>query len=93
MVLCKVIMLSLIISIIIISILYCLESKKDIDKYMYAPYELFTQIKKEQQIDRTILYGNLFLDNLDKQIINMTNPPVKYNSKRIELNRYSDMLL
>ena len=60
---------------------------------MYAPYELFTQIKKEQQIDRTILYGNLFLDNLDKQIINMTNPPVKYNSKRIELNRYSDMLL
>ena len=43
--------------------------------------------------ERTILYGSLFLDNLDKQISNMTNPPIEYDNKRIELIRYSDVLL
>ena len=43
--------------------------------------------------DGTKLYGSLFLDNLNEVIINMTDPPINYNSKRVELNKYSDVLL
>ena len=44
-------------------------------------------------IDRTKLYGSLFLDKLDEVIHNMTDPDIKYETKRIELNKYSDILL
>ena len=44
-------------------------------------------------MERTQLYGSLFLDNLDEVIINMTNPPVKYDTKRIDIIKYSDILL
>ena len=43
--------------------------------------------------DGTKLYGSLFLDDLDEVIINMTNPPINYDSKRVELIKYSDILL
>ena len=43
--------------------------------------------------DGTKLYGSLFLDNLNDVVINMTDPPIMYDSKRIELNKYSDVLL
>ena len=43
--------------------------------------------------DGTKLYGSLFLDNLNEVIINMTDPPINYNSKRVELIKYSDALL
>ena len=48
---------------------------------------------KDEPIDRTILYGSIFLDNLDKQIKSLTDPPILYDTKRIELIRYSDVLL
>ena len=44
-------------------------------------------------MERTRLYGSLFLDNLDEVIINMTNPPVQYDTKRIDIIKYSDVLL
>jgi hypothetical protein len=44
-------------------------------------------------MDRTKLYGSLFLDNLDKVILNMTDPEIKYDNKRIQVVRYSDILL
>ena len=47
---------------------------------------------KPQPIDRTILYGSLFLENIDKTIKNLSNPDIKYEDKRIELNNYSDIL-
>ena len=50
-------------------------------------------ILKPEPIDRTILYGSVFLDNLDTQIQNLTNPPIMYDKKRIEIIRYSDLLL
>ena len=40
--------------------------------------------------DGTKLYGSLFLDNLNEVIINMTDPPINYNSKRVELIKYRD---
>ena len=43
--------------------------------------------------DRTLLYGSLFLDNLDEQIKNMTDPRIKYDEKRIDIIKYSDVLL
>ena len=50
-------------------------------------------ILKPEPIDRTILYGSVFLDNLGNQIQNLTNPPIIYDKKRIEIIRYSDLLL
>lgn len=44
-------------------------------------------------MDRTQLYGSLFLDNLDKVILNMTDPDIKYDNKRIQVIRYNDILL
>lgn len=44
-------------------------------------------------MDRTQLYGSLFLDNLDGVIKNMTDPKIEYDNKRIQVIRYSDVLL
>jgi len=43
--------------------------------------------------ERTQLYGSLFLDNLNQVITNMTDPPILYDTKQIELIRYSDAVL
>jgi hypothetical protein len=43
--------------------------------------------------DGTKLYGSIFLDNLNDVIVNMTDPPIKYDSKRVELIKYSDILI
>ena len=48
---------------------------------------------KDEPMDRTILYGSIFLDKLDKQIKSLTDPPILYDTKRIELIRYNDILL
>jgi|688.fasta_scaffold385365_2 hypothetical protein len=50
-------------------------------------------IPKPEPIDKTRLYGTLFLDNLDTQIQNLTNPPIMYDKKRIEIIKYNDVLL
>jgi len=47
----------------------------------------------EYEKDRTKLYGSLFLDNLNKQIKNLTDPAIKYDNKRIEIIKYDDVLL
>ena len=43
--------------------------------------------------DRTLLYGSLFLDKLNSQIKELTDPDIKYDSKRIDIIKYSDVLL
>lgn len=43
--------------------------------------------------NKTLLYGALFLDNLDEQIKNLTDPRIQYDSKRIDIIKYSDVLL
>lgn len=55
-------------------------------------YETFQDIVVEEK-NRTLLYGSLFLDNLNKQIKNMTDPPILYDEKRIDIIKYSDILL
>ena len=42
--------------------------------------------------NRTLLYGSLFLDKLDEQVKNLTDPKIMYNSKRIDIIKYSDVL-
>ena len=49
--------------------------------------------KPNQSMERTKLYGSIFLDNLDSVITNMTNPPINYDTKRIEIIKYNDILL
>jgi hypothetical protein len=44
-------------------------------------------------IERTKLYVSLLLDNLDSVVKNLSDPDIQYESKRIELNQYSDILL
>ena len=56
----------------------------------------FTRDKFEnpnKPIERTQLYVSLLLDNLDGVVKNLSDPDIKYESKRIELNKYSDILL
>jgi hypothetical protein len=43
--------------------------------------------------DRTLLYGSLFLDKLDEQIKGMTDPRIQYDTKRIDIIKYADVLL
>jgi hypothetical protein len=43
--------------------------------------------------DRTLLYGSLFLDKLNEQIKTMTDPKIQYDNKRIDIIKYSDLLL
>jgi hypothetical protein len=81
--------------ILIISILFYTNIYKN-DYFSNNPSTtnpLTTSPQLPQPIDRTKLYGSLFLDNLDKSIKNMSNPDIKYENKRIELNNYSDILL
>lgn len=51
-----------------------------------------TSTTKVQPIDRTKIYGSLFLENLDKTIKNLSNPDILYEENRIQLNNYSDIL-
>ena len=46
-----------------------------------------------EPIERTKLYGSLFLDKLNEQIIKLTDPPIAYDNKRIDIIKYSDVLL
>ena len=43
--------------------------------------------------NRTLLYGSLFLDKLDEQIKGMTDPQIQYDTKRIDIIKYADVLL
>lgn len=59
------------------------------DTSMPTPTTIINKVEK----DRTKLYGSLFLDNLDKQIKNLTDPKINYNTKRIDIIKYNDILL
>ena len=48
---------------------------------------------KPQPIDRTKLYGALFLENINETIKNLSNPDIEYEESRRHLNNYSDILL
>ena len=52
---------------------------------------IFDQYGTEK--NRTKLYGSLFLDKLNTQIKNMTDPRIEYDNKQLTLLRYSDVLL
>ena len=43
--------------------------------------------------NRTLLYGSLFLDKLNDQIKGMTDPAIRYDTKRIDIIKYADVLL
>lgn len=80
----------------LITILYCLNinMSKRAELFQDASYNninLFNNPRYEK--DRTQLYGSLFLDNLNKQIKNLTDPQIQYDTKRIDIIKYSDVLL
>jgi len=75
--------------------IYILEDTENfiIEQNKYVTYEeerkLYYDIYEK---DRTLLYGSLFLDNLNKQIKNMTDPRIEYDDKRIDIIKYNDVL-
>ena len=85
----------IILLILIILILLILYNKiyKHVPFANDAKYTIPSFSTKPQPLDRTMLYGSLFLENLNKSIKNMSNPDIKYEEKRSELNNYSDILL
>jgi len=83
-------LLLLFIFIIIIIILY---KTKIINFDPFLSTDTNTTTTKYIKNDGTKLYGSLFLDNLNDILIKMTDPPIKYDSKRVELIKYSDILL
>ena len=73
----------IIIGLVAMIILDMYKSNKGVNKFEDISYEK----------TRTLLYGSLFLDNLNKQIKNMTDPRITYDDKRINIIKYSDVLL
>ena len=83
--------LFLIICIIIIIIIYNIKLI-NYDSFL-TTNSISTTTTQYIKNDGTKLYGSLFLDNLNDVVINMTDPPINYDTKRIEINKYSDVLL
>jgi hypothetical protein len=52
---------------------------------------LFNDSRYEK--NRTQLYGSLFLDKLNEQIKGLTDPQIQYDTKRIDIIKYADVLL
>jgi hypothetical protein len=71
---------------IIVGILY---SKGYLESF--SETNLFNDPRYEK--NRTLLYGSLFLDKLDEQIKGMTDPRIQYDTKRIDIIKYADVLL
>ena len=63
------------------------------DTFIINPVTTNPNTTKPQPIDRTKLYGALFLENIDKTIKNLSNPDIEYEESRRHLNNYSDILL
>ena len=72
--------------------------------YMYFHIETFLDVSPSltkanlfndprYEKNRTLLYGSLFLDKLDEQIKGMTDPRIQYDTKRIDIIKYADVLL
>ena len=77
---------------IIICLIYLtLTSQKQNEGLERFESDLFKDPQYEK--NRTLLYGSLFLDKLNKQIKNLTDPPIQYDNKRIDIIKYSDILL
>jgi hypothetical protein len=79
--------LILIVLLIILALIYYRNRYSNSERFE----DLFSDPRYEK--NRTLLYGSLFLDNLDQQIKNMTDPAIQYDDKRIEIIRYNDVLL
>ena len=53
---------------------------------MYNKHDNFDSPQTtKQSYERTQLYGSLFLDNLNTVITNMSDPPIMYDTKTIDL--------
>lgn len=79
------ILLIIILAILIYRLLY---------KFNLNNYDAFESPQTtKQSFERTKLYGSIFLDNLNEVITKMTDPPILYDTKQINLIRYSDVIL
>jgi hypothetical protein len=88
------IILAICILIIILIILICIVYMKGyLESFLDSNANLNYFNDPRYEKNRTLLYGSIFLDKLDEQIKNMTDPSIKYDTKRIDIIKYSDILL
>ena len=87
-----VILIVLIILIILILLIFIIKYNNN-EIFDNNPSTTKYVLNNNNPIDRTKLYGSLFLEKIDEVIHNMTDPDIQYEKKRIELNNYSDILL
>ena len=73
---------------LIISKFWNTSSRGDNNEYFE---DLFKDPRYEK--NRTLLYGSLFLDQLNEQIQKLTDPTILYDNKRIDIIKYNDILL
>ena len=76
---------------VILYMYFHIESFLDVSPSNTSPLNLFNESIYEK--NRTKLYGSLFLDKLNEQIKGMTDPPIQYDTKRIDIIKYADVLL
>lgn len=86
------ILLILVILGVILVVLYMI-THPDNTARMFSNEAFRTMEMPVYEKDRTKLYGSLFLDDLNTQIKRLTDPRIEYDSKRLEINRYHDILL
>ena len=76
---------------------YNYNNKKNENEYFKSNIADMTDMTdmagEKEEKNRTKLYGSLFLDNLDEQIKQLTDPKINYNTKRIDIIKYNDILL
>ena len=76
---------------VIIAVIIYFTMRNEFFQDLSSSTNLFNNPRYEK--DRTLLYGSLFLDKLDEQIKGMTDPRIEYDTKRIDIIKYSDVLL
>ena len=76
---------------VIIAVIIYFTMRNEFFQDLSASTNLFNNPRYEK--DRTLLYGSLFLDKLDEQIKGMTDPRIEYDTKRIDIIKYADVLL
>ncbi len=84
-----------IVIILIVSVIFLVMLGNGYNKFKIKSnfMDITIPISEIYEKNRTLLYGSLFLDKLNEQIKELTDPKIQYNEKRINIIKYSDILI
>jgi hypothetical protein len=92
-----------VILIVVVSIILILVNhRKNISGFVNTPSEQMAKLYVDSYkpystmhsapVDRTQLYGSIFLENINQSIKNMTDPKLKYEETTMKLTDYQDVI-